>query len=153
MLAWFKQLIQPFQPKVGFLSERRLDEKATGEKEETSVIYREGASGKIPDSARQLLEQYSKIPPDDVEAHVYKIVCLMNPIPNQSELTSSQERPRFQYSAISMHWSPPLSGSELESPSSLPRCPTEGQRRPVVFGARDLLWPRTSEARVRWRTV
>ncbi|KAI4159497.1 MAG: hypothetical protein LQ342_006576 [Letrouitia transgressa] len=73
MLAWFKQLIQPFQPKVGFLSERRLDEKATGEKEETSVIYREGASGKIPDSARQLLEQYSKIPPDDVEAHVYKI--------------------------------------------------------------------------------
>lgn len=126
MLAWLKQLIQPFQPKVGLLSERKSDEKATDDKEETSFIYREGASGEIPDSARQLLEQYSKVPPDDVQAHIYNIVCLNIIMANQLRLTSLQERPRLQYPAVPMHWSSPLSGLELESPSSLPRCAAEG---------------------------
>jgi hypothetical protein len=32
----------------------------------------------LTDEARKLMEDYSKIPPDQVEKHVKKVVCILN---------------------------------------------------------------------------
>lgn len=39
--------------------------------------YSEDISQRLQPSARELLEKYSKIPPDEVESHVYTIVSIM----------------------------------------------------------------------------
>ena len=84
MLSQLKRLIyfdflpkQPTHPKIGSVGESEADAEANCEKEETSNIYREGASAQIPEAARQLLENYSGIPSSNNETHAHNIVSLV----------------------------------------------------------------------------
>jgi hypothetical protein len=50
--------------------------------------YNPDISRKLGDSARELLENYSRIPSAEVEDHVYKIVCFCERACIDSQLTS-----------------------------------------------------------------
>lgn len=57
--------------------------------DQTLQWYRPEIGDKLNAQTRKLLEEYSGIPPDEVEAHCYAVVCLTSPLPFTHALSSS----------------------------------------------------------------
>lgn len=46
--------------------------------EDAATIYSKGSAMDIKAPARKLLEKYSNIPPEEVDAHVLNLVCFLS---------------------------------------------------------------------------
>ena len=68
--------------------------------------YYENLAGHLALESRKLLEEYSHIPPEDVEAHVYKLVHRLlypTPHPFQYQLTLVARYP-LELRSLSLRW-------------------------------------------------
>jgi hypothetical protein len=79
-------------------------------------------SGVITASTREVLETYSKIPPAEVDAHIYAVVSHLC-APGYCQLPDLMYAPARQglrYPSVSMHWRRSFPPARHRHPQALP---------------------------------
>ena len=131
--------------------------------------YQVSFGSRLTPECRQLFEEYSRIAPEEVERHVYAMVCMASMVRWMSllslvwdtghtltEMTIRKERGSMGDLSLPMYWRVLVSHSRSIQPPSLrlaPRSPPKRRRRSPGASHRhwDVRWPGSAQTRARWR--
>ena len=123
--------------------------------EDATTIYSKGPVMDIRAPARKLLEEYSKIPPEEVDAQVVNLVCsssIQGFFNYTRALALRVERSWLSHSAVSPYCTSAIPSLKSQAPSRISSYTDEIERRPVFFGNWLLFRAGDPKARVRRRT-
>jgi hypothetical protein len=128
--------------------------------------YQASFGSRLTTECRQLLEEYSRIPPEKVERHVYEMVwfavcvsCLLHTL---TKLAIRKERHSMGHLPLPLHWGVLVSHPRsIQSPqirlaSSSPEKRRQQQQRDCRSSGSgyrywDLFWPGSAQTSSRWR--
>lgn len=126
-----------------------------GSKDKDVPWYTNSIGSRLGPSARKLLEEYSHVPAEQVEDHIYIIVCLPPaiylplhfPPANLNSADGAKARTRVANLALPLHWSIPLPRPQHHPKRPLHHTPTPAhQLKPDVPGSGLLFWTRLARA-------